>query len=419
MMNYYELLLEKEAQKEAVIVDGVSHSYGWLCKEAGKRATQWREEMSENLTGKVRVIKKKDIMEQLLDFLACNATGQIPLLVPSDQKHYWDGEYLLSEPPEDACMAVCTSGTTGKPKIYYRSYESWAGFFSTQNRIFDVTEDSRLFAQGSLAFTGNLNLYLAQFYAGGVVIAENGFQPKRWLERIRESKADSIYLIPTKLMLLPEVAKEKMSGIKMILSGSQSLGREDAIQLKEVFPNTKIVLYYGASELNYVTYVTDEEMGESRNLIGKPFPEVEVFLREDKIYVNTPYHVEGVSCPYSLSDCAYQDEEGNFYFAGRKDDILNIRGRKISALMIENELLQLEGIQEAAVVSQKGQKQTQELLVAYVVIQQDYSLREEEICQKLRQKLSKHEVPRRIYRLDRLPYNESGKVDKNKLIMLQ
>ena len=87
--------------------------------------------------------------------------------------------------------------------------------------------------------------------------------------------------------------------------------------------------------------------------------------------------------------------------------------------MIENELLQLEGIQEAAVVSQKGQKQTQELLVAYVVIQQDYSLREEEICQKLRQKLSKHEVPRRIYRLDRLPYNESGKVDKNKLIMLQ
>ena len=87
--------------------------------------------------------------------------------------------------------------------------------------------------------------------------------------------------------------------------------------------------------------------------------------------------------------------------------------------MIENELLQLEGIQAAAVVSQKGQKQTQELLVAYVVIQQDYSLREEEICQKLRQKLSKHEVPRRIYRLDRLPYNESGKVDKNKLIMLQ
>lgn len=418
-MNYYKMLLDKNVEKEAIIVDGVSYSYGWLCTEAAKRAKQWKKEMSESLEGKVRIIKKTDILEQLLDFLACNAAEQIPLIVPSDQKRYWDGEYLVVEAPERVCMAVCTSGTTGKPKIYYRTYESWADFFPVQNEIFQVTENSRLFAQGSLAFTGNLNLYLAQFYVGGVVIAENDFHPKKWMKRIRESKADSIYLIPTKLMLLPEVENGEIPDVKMILSGSQSLGKEDAASLKKIFPNTSIVLYYGASELNYVTYVTDREMGESRNLIGKPFPGVEAFLQEDKIFVNTPYHVEGVSCPFSLSDCAYQDEEGNFYFAGRKDDILNIRGRKVSAVMVENALLKLDGIQEAAVVSQKGKKEAQEYLAAYVVMMQGTEDSEQDICRKLRKTLSSYEVPRRIYRLERFPYNESGKVDKNKLIMLQ
>ena len=53
-----------------------------------------------------------------------------------------------------------------------------------QNEIFGIKETSRLFVQGSLAFTGNLNLYLAQFFAGAVIIAENTFSPKKWLDRI-------------------------------------------------------------------------------------------------------------------------------------------------------------------------------------------------------------------------------------------
>ena len=82
------------------------------------------------------------------------------------------------------CMAVMTSGTTGIPKIYFRTCESWAGFFGVQNKIFQVTKDIRLFTQGSLAFTGNLNLYLAQFYAGGTVIAQETFWPKSWQQAI-------------------------------------------------------------------------------------------------------------------------------------------------------------------------------------------------------------------------------------------
>lgn len=140
----------------------------------------------------------------------------------------------INEIPDEVCMAVMTSGTTGVPKILYRTYESWADFFPIQNEIFGIGENSRLFVQGSLAFTGNLNLVMAQLYAGAVTIVENRFNPKQWEKTIKQWEADTIYLIPSKLMCIPECFKEKNVNIKMILSGSQSLGRKDAESLKDI-----------------------------------------------------------------------------------------------------------------------------------------------------------------------------------------
>lgn len=457
-MNYYKMLLEKNPMKEALVVDGVSYTYGELIKEANALGQKWDSECEienslnrkwdygqklENAANKihnsiegglqgqqraaekrkraqVRVIKEKDILTQLVSFFACSIVNEIPLLVPYDGKAYRNGQHLSDiEVPKDACMAVATSGTTGVPKIYFRTFESWAGYFPIQNEIFLVRENSRLFVQGSLAFTGNLNLYMAQFYAGATVIAENVFSPKKWAERICMQHVDGIYLIPSKLMLLMEVMKEKVPGVRMIVSGSQSMGKQEADRIKSIFPNTNIVLYYGASELNYITYVTYENMTEERNLIGKPFPEVEVFLQNEEIYVNTAYHVKEVTCPYSLSDSGYQDEEGNFYFAGRKDDILCIRGRKVSSVKIENALEQLPEIKEAAVVAESGSEAGQQYLVAYIVLREGNMYQEQEIYKMLRQSLAHYEMPRKLYPVESLPRNESGKVDKQRLVVLQ
>lgn len=420
--NYLEIIQSHSSQKEALVIDGTSYTYGQLKTLAIELATKWGVAESK----RIRVIKEPDILAQLISFLACYQTNEIPLIVPYDTKEFTNQQHLSEVIiPENACMAVTTSGTTGTPKIYFRSFQSWAGYFPIQNQIFQVTSDSRLFVQGSLAFTGNLNLYLAQFYAGGTIIAENAFLPKQWEERISSQRADSIYLIPSKLMLLPHLVREKNPSIKMVISGSQSLGKEDADRLKRIFPNTRIVLYYGASELNYITYVTDENMTSERNLIGRPFPEVDVFIQNQEIYVNTEYHVEGIRCPYSLSDSGYMDEEGNLYFTGRRDDILAVHGRKVSALKIENELESFPEIQEAAVVLEPA-KEMQNLnqkagnyIIAYIVSAPGYSFQESEIIQKLRKVLASYEMPRRIRSIDYMPKNESGKVDKKRLNVLQ
>ena len=73
------------------------------------------------------------------------------------------------------------------------------------NRIFGISGESRLFAQGSLAFTGNLNLYLAQLSAGAAVIACDLFDPRLWKHQLEAYRADGIYLIPAKLRALKQV----------------------------------------------------------------------------------------------------------------------------------------------------------------------------------------------------------------------
>lgn len=72
-------------------------------------------------------------------------------------------------------MAVMTSGTSGENKLLFRTFESWYDYFPIQNEIFHITPESRLFMQGSLAFTGNMNLYMAQLSAGATILSEDRF----------------------------------------------------------------------------------------------------------------------------------------------------------------------------------------------------------------------------------------------------
>ena len=406
-MDYLEMMRQQPRHKEALVINGKSYTY----KELVSLAEEFGRTLPQTDKKKIYIIREKTILRQLVSFIGCMVTGWIPLIVPYDSKDSIAQLVKSIEIPQKAIMAVATSGSTGVPKILFRSYESWAGFFDEQNKIFGITEKSRLFAQGSLAFTGNLNLYMAQFYAGATMVAEDEFAPQQWAERIVSENVNAIYLIPVKLLLLPRVINKSCGQVETILAGSQSLGRQDAQSLKTVFPNVRIVLYYGASELNYITYVTDEVMTGKRNLIGRPFPGVSVEIIDGEIIVDTPWHVEGIAMPFSLKDMGYMDESGNFYFEGRNDDIVNIRGRKVSLLKIQNRLEQLDEVQEASVVY-NGKNDTG--IEALVVLKEPAAgMDGRRLSEKLRENLAHFEMPRKIVIVDEIPKNESGKIIKN------
>ena len=397
--DYLAMLAAQPQEKLALVDDATSFTYGQLVAAASK--LRERADFSQPAV----FIHEDTIAQQLLQFVAYSGTATRPIIATelSRNQHFDVGQI-----PPKACMGVMTSGSTGKSKLLWRDYHSWADFFPEQNRIFGVDEATIIFCQGSLAFTGNLNIYMGVLAAGGTLIVTEKFRPRHWLQLMEQYAVNTIYLIPSKLMLLPKFMSVPNEQLRQIISGSQTMGRQEADKLLAVFPKAEITLYYGASELNYITYIKDKDMTDDRTVIGQPFAGVEISINNEEIFIDTPYHVENITLPFSLKDRGYVDERGWLHFLGRTDDICNVNGRKVSSVKVTTALTDIEGVVEAAVLSRHIADA--DVLVAFVASTTSYT--KQELVRRLRERLEDYELPKQFIFLEQLPRNESGKIDK-------
>lgn len=392
-MNFYNLLQSQAkifGEKIFLQIDDKNSSYTKFLSDV--------DACEMNFCGNEIFISEKSFYNQAIKFFAAQKFSKKPIILhekmtAADINFSHGGEYDI--------LGVLTSGTTGKPKILYRTYESWADFFPEQNKIFKVDSATKIFIHGSLSFTGNLNVFLSVLFAGGTILSSEKTFPHSWQNLIK--RATNIYLVPTKLRFLVKGAKN--FSVKSIFTGSQVLTEKQSRALMKKFPAAEIILYYGASELNYITYkkIDDENISDIQNL-GKPFFGVKVEIRENFIYVENKFHVSGIKTPYTVGDCGYLDEQGNLIFEGRGEDFINRGGVKINALNLESKLMKIPEVEAAAVVKFRDEIRGEDFKI--------YLVAPKSIRQVVRKTLTPLEMPQEIIFLDSMPLNDRGKVDK-------
>lgn len=373
------------------------------------------------------VIYRNSVYDQLTAWIAAIGAGLQPIIghPDSDDTVRKALEERLKEPSvrcDKADFGVLSSGSTGIPKILWRRTASWADFFPVQNEIFEVTTDTRLFLHGSMSFTGNLNALLAVWYAGGTVVTSAYLRPRSWLKVMARYAITHIYLLPTKLRLLMEampISKENtaaLSSLRMIFAGSQMLDTKLMHHLQRTWPQARFILYYGASELNYVTYCTAEEWLLEPNTVGRPFPGVRVTVDEDHmIYVTSPYTIEGVACPFSVGDKGWFSSSGRLMFEGRGGAVINRGGYKLSVPLLEKKIQELDGVAEAVVIGQPDALRGEEP-VAFIQCEPGYT--ETMIKKAMTKVLSVQEMPHRIIGVEKIPLTAGSKIDKRQLLRL-
>lgn len=402
-MQYINMIRKQPSDKTALITETAVYTYG----ELWQKAMNIRNNILPDEA--VHYIHSTTIADQLCQFLAYSGSMVVPIMATAASMRKPLSVNL--EIPPMACMGVMTSGSTGPSKILWRDFASWAHFFPIQNHIFGLTEQTIILCQGSLAFTGNLNLYLGVLSVGGTIVGMDSFHPKTWLSYIDRYQVNAIYLIPAKLFLLPQIAHGVYLTVQHIISGSQAMGKQQAQWLQQIFPHSEVVLYYGASELNYITYIKDTDMTEDRSIVGKPFPGVDVTVdaKTQDIVITTPYHVLNVSVPTSLHDRGYIDTKGNLHFLGRSGDYCNVNGRHVSRYRIEQAVCEHMPVREAAVLVQHRDREDVLTVIAggaTVLITRAM------LWKTLRPYLQADEIPKACIVMDRLPKNESGKIDR-------
>ena len=113
-------------------------------------------------------------------------------------------------------------------------------------------------------------------------------------------------------------------------------------------------------------------------------------------------------------DLGRLDEEGYLYIVSRKKEIIKVGGNRVSALEIEQTILEHEGVAAAAVVGMPDEV-LGEAVKAVVVPRSHVALEPDTIRDFCRCRLALHKVPQIVEFMSALPTHQSGKVDKKAL----
>ena len=408
--------------KIALIVDEEQYTYGQLYDAILSMEFNNTSriinlgQFNDGQKNKVLLIQSLSFVEQLLQWLWGLYKGYIPMVCHNEMDVAYIDELAriisVEGVPTSADFGVLTSGTTGRPKPLWRSESSWREFFDIQNNIFYINKDTKIFLHGSFSFTGVSNMVVAVLWSGGTVITTSSLRPIRWIQLIDKYHVDHIYALPTKLRLLVRHCKSKLDSISYIIGGSQVLDRQLMEQLELICPNMEFILYYGASELNYITYCTGKEWLDREGTVGRPFPSVKIAEQNGVIYVTTKYHIEGITDTYTVNDCGYIDSDGYLMFHGRRGDVINKGGYKISIPEMELYLQSLQGVSEVAVITINDEIRGEDF-VAYLVLEDNAKL--SKIIECIHHERPSVEWPKAILEIPMIPLTECSKVDKRKL----
>ena len=411
-----------EPHKIALIVDEEQYTYGQLydailSMEFNNTSRIINlDQFNDGPKNKVLLIQSPSFVEQLLQWLWGLYKGYISMVCHNEMDAAYIDELAqiisVESVPTSADFGVLTSGTTGRPKPLWRSESSWREFFDIQNNIFHINKDTKIFLHGSFSFTGVSNMVIAVLWSGGTVITTRSLRPIRWIQLINKYHVDHIYALPTKLRLLVRHCKSKLDSISYIIGGSQVLDRQLMEQLEQICPNMEFILYYGASELNYITYCTGKEWLDREGTVGRPFPSVQIEEQNGVIYVTTKHHIEGIPDTYTVNDCGYIDRDGYLMFNGRQGDVINKGGYKISIPEMELYLQSLQGVSEVAVITINDEIRGEDF-IAYMVLEDNAEL--SKIVEYIHHERPSVEWPKAILEIPMVPLTECSKVDKRKL----
>jgi long-chain acyl-CoA synthetase len=325
-----------------------------------------------------------------------------------------------------------TSGTTGEPKAFIRSQASWAASFDCNRVDFQIGSRDIALIPGSLIYSHFLYGVISTLYLGGTVYLLEKFSPSQTIEMIKTEPITVVYLVPTMISALLEQGQSIEKSIKVLSSGAKWEVHSKQ-QFRKLFPNLKMFEFYGASELSFVTILTDEDSYFKPGSVGRPCYNVDIQIRGEnsmparpnetgKIYVRSKMvfigYLNGDSVEsieekngwVTVHDMGYLDDDGFLYIKGREKNMILYGGINIFPEEIEKVITTHPDVNEAAVVGLSDSYWGQ--ITAAVIQGRASSLELKRLC---RNNLASYKVPRKWIFVDEMPHTSSGKIARAKL----
>jgi len=343
---------------------------------------------------------------------------------------------------EDLALLQYTGGTTGNPKgVMLTHYNLVANVQMCQKWLYKSKPGEKVL--GVLPFFhvyGMTTVMNMSIMYGYEMILMPKFDAEDVLKTIQKQKPSMFPGAPTiyvGLLNHPNLKKYDLSSIDASISGSAPLPVEVQEQFEKV-TDGNVVEGYGLTESSPVTHANFIWGKRINGSIGVPWPDTdakiitetgeeaaigevgEIAVKGPQImkgYWNNQEETDSVLKDGWLftGDMGYMDEDGYFYVADRKKNVIIAGGFNIYPREVEEVLYEHEAVQEA-VVAGIPDPYRGETVKAYVVLKDGHEVDEKELNAYCRNNLAAFKVPRIYEFRDELPKTAVGKILRRQLI---
>jgi long-chain acyl-CoA synthetase len=348
---------------------------------------------------------------------------------------------LIKIHEHDLACILYTSGTTSKPKGVMHTHHSLMHTMINQVNTLELKESDKILISLSMChIAGFAGQMLSTLYAGGCIVILDQYHPQTILNMIDQYHITHLMLLPAQvkeLVTICQVEKNNLKNVKCCLAGGDKIPIELHQQYHQL-TNKYIIECCGMTEsFSYAIHypINTEKLGS----IGKPVYDTELKLVNDhqeimdnqvgeilvKSQANAIGYWENVIESQHLlqngwlytGDLAYQDEDGYYWFMGRKKDIIIRGGSNISPLEVEEVFYKHPAIREVGVLGYPD-KDLGQIVYTFVAIKEAEAVTENDLREFAKKYLADYKVPERIFIVTELPHNALGKLDRHKLLDL-
>lgn len=342
----------------------------------------------------------------------------------------------------DLAALMFTSGSTGTPRAVMVSHRNIMANTNSIIEYLALDENERVMVVLPFYYCFGTSLLHTHLRANGSLVVNNRFAfPQVVLDQMEATECTGIAGVPSTYQILlrgSSFPNRQFPKLKKMQQAGGKLPNPFIEELRAAHPQVDYYLMYGQTEATArLSYLPPELQDEKLGSIGRGIPGVtlrvldengnpvppgvtgEIVATGDNITLGYWQNPDATAKTFRdgalwTGDLARVDEDGYIFVVDRAKDFLKPSGHRVSSKQIEDHLVEIPDVVEAAVVGMPDDI-LGEAVKAFIVLRRSAGITVDDVLAHCKRAMAPYMIPKEIVVLHALPKNSSGKVDKASL----